>query len=146
MSGETQRNESGWSVDTLKAHIDQRFVDNDKAIQAALVSQGKAVSAALTAAEKAVAKAEFATEKRFDSVNEFRQTLVDQTATFIPRAEVKLSLDALRKEVDELKQTKAANEGQHKGTDITMGRIYAAIGATGAILAIIVMMANGVFG
>ena len=25
MSGETQAQESGWTIDTLKAHVDQRF-------------------------------------------------------------------------------------------------------------------------
>lgn len=145
MSGDVENNLSAWTTETLKAHFDQRFLDNDRAVQAALVSQEKAVSAALVAAEKAVTKAEFAAEKRFDSVNEFRRTLADQTNTFIPRTEAHLSLDALRKEVDELKQTRAANEGQVKGSDVQMGKIYAAIGGVGAILAILVMLANGVF-
>jgi hypothetical protein len=47
----------------------------------------EAVQAALTAAKEAVITAQAAAEKRFDGVNEFRQTLSDQTATFLPRAE-----------------------------------------------------------
>lgn len=50
-------------------------------------AQEKAVAAALAAAKEAVVKAEAASEKRFDSVNEFRNTLKDQTATFITRGE-----------------------------------------------------------
>lgn len=44
-------------------------------------------NAALQAAKEAVTKAEMATERRFESVNEFRQTLSDQAGTFISRTE-----------------------------------------------------------
>jgi len=47
---------------------------------------------ALAASDKAILKAEVAVEKRFESVNEFRQTLSDQTKSFISRVE----FDALR--------------------------------------------------
>ncbi len=50
-------------------------------------AQEKAVAAALAAAKEAVVKAETAAEKRFDSVNEFRNTLKDQAGTFITRGE-----------------------------------------------------------
>jgi hypothetical protein len=63
-------------IDGLDRLLSRRMDDADKAIQAALVS-----------AEKAVAKAEAAAERRFDSVNEFRQVLTDQAATFLPRTE-----------------------------------------------------------
>lgn len=80
---------TGWTVETLKAHIDQRFVDQDRAVQAAL-----------QAAEKAVTKAEVAAEKRFDSVNEFRATLQDQASTFMPRAEAEIRVSSLQDKVD----------------------------------------------
>jgi hypothetical protein len=63
----------------------QRFDAQQEAVATAMVAQEKAVLAAMAAAEKAVTKAEVAAEKRFESVNEFRQTLVDQTGTFITR-------------------------------------------------------------
>ena len=47
----------GWTAPLLKAYVDQRFLDSDKA-----------VSAALQAAKEAVGKAEIATDKRFDSL------------------------------------------------------------------------------
>jgi hypothetical protein len=50
---------NGWNVYSLKSYVDQRFLDSDKA-----------VSAALQAAKEAVAKAEVATEKRFDALSE----------------------------------------------------------------------------
>jgi hypothetical protein len=96
----------GWTLKTIYAYftkvirdlrdyLDKRFNDNDKAVQAALVSQEKAVGAALSTAKEAVTKAEAATEKRFESVNEFRAQLADQTATLMPRAEYVVQHQAL---------------------------------------------------
>jgi hypothetical protein len=48
-----------WTPEMLKQYVDQRFLDSDKAI-----------TAALQAAEKAVDKAEVATEKRFDALSD----------------------------------------------------------------------------
>ena len=50
---------NGWTPSILKQYVDQRFLDSDKA-----------VSAALQAAKEAVAKAEVATDKRFDAISE----------------------------------------------------------------------------
>jgi leucyl aminopeptidase (aminopeptidase T) len=85
-----------------KVYTDQRFNDNDKAIQAALVAQEKAVAAALAASKEAVTKAEVANEKRFDGVNEFRQALSDQTNTFLPRSEYDVNHKTLQKQMDTL--------------------------------------------
>jgi hypothetical protein len=65
----------------------QRFDAQQQALSAALVAGEKAVNAALISAERAVAKAESAAEKRFESVDEFRQTLTDQAQTFLTRVE-----------------------------------------------------------
>lgn len=130
MSGETERNISGWTVDTLKEYTEQRFTDQDKAVQAALL-----------AAKEAVIKAETATEKRFEATNEFRQQLSDQTNTFLPRPEYNAQHKALEEKVYIL--TERMN--QDKGGEVNMGKIYAAIGALGAILGIVVLLANGFF-
>ena len=91
MSGETETRPSGWTVDTLKEYIQQRFTDQDKAVQSAL-----------SAAKEAVNKAETAADKRFEAVNEFRQTLSDQTSTFMSRTEYEAKYDALQKQLDVL--------------------------------------------
>lgn len=52
-------NGHGWTPPVLKQYVDQRFLDSDKA-----------VSAALQAAKEAVAKAEVATDKRFDAITD----------------------------------------------------------------------------
>lgn len=67
-----------------KQILDAYTLANDQRFRA----QEQAVAFALQAAEKAVTKAELAAEKRFESVNEFRNQLKDQTGTFITRNEM----------------------------------------------------------
>ena len=71
----------------LRELLETRIGSLDRILSRRMDDAGKAIDAALVSAEKAVTKAETASERRFDSVNEFRKALSDQTATFIPRAE-----------------------------------------------------------
>jgi hypothetical protein len=74
---------------TLREYVDVR-----------IAAQQQAVEAALASASLAVAKAEAASDKRFDSVNEFRAQLDDQTRTLMPRLEVEAQLSTLKEKVD----------------------------------------------
>ncbi len=78
----------------------QRFDAQQEAVSTAMVAAEKAVSAAMAAAEKAVTKAETAAERRFESVNEFRKTLSDQTGTFLTRPEFAVQHRALTEKID----------------------------------------------
>lgn len=99
------------SYSELKAMLDERYATQTKALDAAFIAQqtamrtafdaaDRAVAAALESAEKAVAKAEVASDKRFESVNEFRQQLADQTANFPTRNEINVRMDAMQSGVD----------------------------------------------
>ena len=79
----------------LREVLDER----DERYKQRALSQDKAVSAALETSEKAIIKAESATERRFEGVNEFRQTLADQAATLMPRAEYNAQHAALEEKV-----------------------------------------------
>jgi len=63
---------SEWTVETLRQHTDQRFDDMARLLDERFTSQTKAIDKALDAVER-----------RFEGVNEFRQTLTDQAATFV---------------------------------------------------------------
>ena|ERR1700684_3092299 len=100
-----------WNFETFKEYVDelfaakdlrdsQRFEAQKEALAAALAAAEKANITALAAAEKAVTKAEVAAEKRFDAVNEFRRTLSDIVATFMPRAETMALIAGLTKDSD----------------------------------------------
>ena len=136
MSGETELRPSGWTTDTLKELMEQRFVDQDKAVQAALL-----------AAKEAVLKAEVASEKRFESVNEFRGQLSDQTATFMPRAEAEQRTTALAEKIADLTNRINKTEGATTGSEITFGKMVTIVGVAttviGLIVSLVVLIANG---
>jgi hypothetical protein len=117
-------NESTWTIDTLHKYtvqriddlvtlLDERHQSQIKATEAAFAAQqaamrtafdaaDKAVQAALIAVEKASNKSEQASDKRFESVNEFRSQLADQTANLISRAEYSVQHKALEDKVTSL--------------------------------------------
>ena len=107
MSGETEKQISGWTVDTLKEYLEsinvetdkrneQRFLAQQKAVQDALISQEKAVGAALAASEKAVLVAEANAEKWRANANEWRGSMDDREKNFASRIE----LGALKERMD----------------------------------------------
>lgn len=149
MSGETEDSVSGWTVDTLHAHVqrqlhdlrsllDERYATQTKALDAAFMAAEKAVQTALESAEKAVTKAETAAEKRFESVNEFRGQLADQNASFMTRIEFDAKHEALEKQVDELKKHSDRLHGRSGGQSALYGWIIAAV----TVVVSIVVMAS----
>lgn len=131
MSGETARQESGWSVDTLKEYIEALRSDDQKAVQAAL-----------QAAKEAVIKAETATEKRFESVNEFRAQLADQSNTLMPRAEYTVQHKALEDRVSDLTDRINKTEGKSSGVNSSWGYLIGAVGLATAVISIILAFNN----
>jgi len=86
VTGETKSDVSGWTIDTLRVYLLGVISDADRRYEERFKAQALAVDAAIRAATEATGKAERATELRFESVNEFRSALTDQTATFMTRA------------------------------------------------------------
>jgi hypothetical protein len=146
--------EGGWTVESLRLHFtglieaveehmtaliaandqryEQRFVDSQTAVGAALSAARTAVDAALSAAKEAVAKAETASEKRFEGVNEFRATLSDQQRTLMPRAESELRFNAAETRIAKIEQAlgerRAQNTGARESWGLIVGAILALIG------------------
>lgn len=81
----------------------------------------KRVDAAMAAVEKATIKSEAAIEKRFESVNEFRQQLADQQATFARKAEVELALKAVNDKTDQLMSQLQLTKGHSSGFNAAWG-------------------------
>jgi hypothetical protein len=123
----------------------QTLIDaNDKNYNQRFDNVSQATSAALASADRANTKAETATEKRFDSVNEFRATLQDQQRTFIPRAEMEITLKGINDKIDinsngleALRLVQSINQGTKLG--ITQGWGYA-FGIVMTIIAILTIM------
>lgn len=102
----------------LREHIEALMSQMDLRYQQRFDAQTKAIDAALEAAEKAVSKAESANEKRFESVNEFRQTLSDQAATFINNDQ----FETLRQSIAALNTRLDRIEG--RSTGLNAGWVY----------------------
>jgi hypothetical protein len=148
MSGETEKDESGWTTDTLNYYLsgriddlrvllDERYQTQQKAMETALTAADKAVQAALAAQEKAITKAETAAEKRFESVNEFRATLADQQSQLLTRGEYDAQHDALVDKVNGLADRLNRSEGQSAGVRLTGGVLVATITAAAAIVGVV---------
>lgn len=141
----------------LTVMLDERYQTQMKALDAALTAQQKALDTAQTSAEKAVLKAEAASEKRFEAVNEFRQVLTDQTATFMSRDEVGVRLDAMAASIERnsnrineiqleftsrLDRQQGSQEGVHasrvsRRLDVTT--IFQVLATLGAIIGVIIV-------
>lgn len=169
MSGETERNVSGWTTDTLHAHVeaqlrdmrdlmDERLVASQRAIEVAFAAQQAAMSAALTAADKAVqaallsakeavGKAEVATEKRIEGLNELRGIVNDISALQMPRSEAEQRINALDSSLDEMKDRLGRMEAGRQGGKDQLTSIYAFVAFLVTLMIIgTVLAANGVFG
>ena len=109
---------SEWTLDSAMTHLlelrrcDMEMYTSNRTSdqlrnEQRFIAQEKAVEAALSSAKTATEKAETAAERRFDSVNEFRAALSTQQSTYITRIEVKTTTDNQSSKID----TIASNQG-----------------------------------
>jgi cobalamin biosynthesis Mg chelatase CobN len=133
VSGETQENVSGLTIDTLKLLlqteiksvvelVNQRFNLSDKAVQTAMTAAEKAVNAALAAAEAARTAASAATALATTKqeatqtahnviTNQYREQLTAQATTFPTREEVNQRFIAQEQRLDKLEKAQSQAAG-----------------------------------
>ena len=112
-----------WDVETLKEHFEALRAADQRAIQIKETGDAKALSLAR----------EIQTYKD-EKANELREQISSERGIYATKAEIKPLADYI-----------TAQQGQAKGSDITMAKIVTTISVVGAILGIIVLLANGVF-
>jgi hypothetical protein len=105
----------GWTVETLKAHFEQRFIDVDKAVNAALAAAKEAVAAALAAAEKAREQAADDNKAWRASANEWRGSMQDREVRFATRTEMDAKFDAVNVALRAIQKDLDRNNGQVQG-------------------------------
>jgi hypothetical protein len=140
----SEHTEDGWTLATIKALVDerdvrysQRFAAQQEALTAALSAAKEAVAAALLAADRAVTKAELASEKRFESVNEFRGALSDQTSKLIPRTEADQRFSAMEDKINLNTERLERMEGRGAGLGSAWQIILGIIAIIGTIAAVV---------
>jgi len=119
-----------WTVETLKEHFEQRFVDQEKAVSAALAAAEKAVAAALAAAEKAREQAADDAKLWRASANEWRAAMNDREQKFAMKPEVEGSFKAVEAEIRSLRETRAEGVG---GKALIALLVMLIVGASAAV-------------
>lgn len=128
-----QQSGSELTVRELYAVMNER----ERALDQRLSALRETLVQSIASAEKAVAKAEAASEKRFEGVNEFRNTLKDQQTTFTTRPEVEVRFKNLEERFSVLQSRFNAEQSQKEGTTWLWGVLVGAIGllvAAGSVL------------
>lgn len=154
-------------------HKDQRFADIWTEFHEHLVQVREETRVAFIASEKAIDKAESSMNKRLDAMNEFRDQLREQAATFMRREESLQRHDATNDKVDAIekrleerieswkldanKADDALNDkivainrridlqdGARAGTSANVRNIYAFVAFVGVVISIIVLISNHV--
>jgi preprotein translocase subunit SecD len=98
-------------------------------------AQRSAVNAALASAERALDKAATASEKRFDSVNEFRQTLTDQATNFMNKQTAEANFTSLQDRLNKVEllvntiQSAGQGRADFIGWIVGIGGVLVAFGA-----------------
>ncbi len=101
---------------TIKAYVDQRFLDYDRAIKTAM-----------EAADRATSRANDASDRRFESVNEFRNALSDQQRSLMSRSEYEQGHRNLTERITSLEQYRYELGGGSKSNDVAISRAIAAL-------------------
>jgi hypothetical protein len=96
---------SGWTIETAMEHVLSLLQEADRRYSARFDAIQNSTEQSLQAAQQAVLKAETAAEKRFESVNEFRNTLSDQQRNLMPRSEVTVVSGALTEKIQSVESS-----------------------------------------
>lgn len=130
MSGETEKQVSGWTVDTLKELLESKIDGNDVRYDQRFTAQ------------------EAATKYAQEKSNEFRGSLEDIGKKQMPRTEAEAIFKALSEKTESLAKTNAEkidalqarldrNEGRSGGFSSGWGYLIGAVGLIAAIIAIL---------
>lgn len=112
-----------WTLESLRVHLQRQLDQMDQHNLERFQAQQRAVDLAINSAREATSKAERATELRFNSVNEFRETLADQVTQFVTRAQfeeaqrgIAESRQTLVDRLERINSYQVKTEGAKEGT------------------------------
>lgn len=140
MSGETEDRPSAWTIDSLKELTETRLSAHENLS----LERDRRYQERFEAQEHATAYAQ-------EKANEFRGALDDLSTKQATKLELTTMNKTLSDKIDvqanligDLRSRIDGSSGIAQGSQLTMGKIYAAIGGVGAIIAIIVLLSNHV--
>jgi hypothetical protein len=135
----------------LTETINQRFDASSEAVHSALVAVKEATNNALVAVREATSKAEEAMNRRLEGMNEFREQLKDQAASFVSRTEMCAAIDvvanagdvhhkAVDTRVDHLEQVVDTTAGKGQGLSMGWKGLIGSLGLIITILTIVILV------
>ena len=113
---------TSWTIETLKEYFEALIRDRDERYRERFDAQ-----------ERAITKSELASDRRFDGVNEFRESLSDQQRQFLPRPEYERAHVDVVERVNQLSSRMDKLEGVKTGGGNVWGWVAGAIGVIVAI-------------
>lgn len=125
--GETAKDPSGWSTDTLKSYIERVVHESDRRYEQRFIAQEKAVASALEAAEKATNKYERDVERWRQASNEWRSAMDDREVKFVAMETFQARLTALDAKVDDLTKSRDIESGRRLAQTAIMGFVAIAV-------------------
>jgi hypothetical protein len=131
---EARYNATAARIDAVEQRLTERLNVADRNLHNTMVAQKESVLTAIAASDRAVTKAEISAEKRFESVNEFRNTLSDQQRNLMPRAEVAEVVNGLREKIAALEKQMDNFHSERQGL---RGGWGFAVGVVGLVLTLI---------
>jgi hypothetical protein len=115
--------------------LDDRAMLDDRARE-----QKHAIELALAGLDRAVSKAEVAVDKRFDSVNEFRQTLSDQARDFASNQAVDIRFGTAFEKLAGLDSSVRAIQAKESGFNAAWVVVFSLIVAGSAVAALVLTL------
>ncbi len=76
-------------------------------------------------------------EKRLEGMNEFRNSLKDQSNSFIPRSEINIIINKINDDIRGLREFRSALEGKASSTSVYISYIIAILGIIIGIIGIL---------
>ena len=136
---------SQWSVDTLKEYFEtllQEKMENGvvrlkEYIDTRLKDNAALYDERASSVQRAIDKTAEDMVLRFESVNEFRRTLADQTATFITADSVRSLVKAEADKIDVLDKRLSIIDGRGVGASSLWGYIAGAFGFIALVYSIV---------
>jgi chemotaxis regulatin CheY-phosphate phosphatase CheZ len=125
----------------LQEELDRRFAAMQLQLDQRFDAAAEKVTLALSAADLATTKAETAAEKRFDAVNEFRQTLSDQNRNFVTTDKyegLERQVDLMQSRLDTMTGSTAGVQFSRTEQRLNVGAVVAVVSAVIGAAAIIV--------
>ena len=124
MSGETEKDISGWTTDTLHSHLLSLMNERDRRYEQRFASAEQAVHVALAQ-----------TETRFENVNEWRGTVSDLLANAMPRPEADSRASSTDEKINALQSRLDRIEGKGLGVNAVWAVLVAVVMITLGVLA-----------